>query len=103
MSGRKKVRTDDIAPGHSRRFRHRILWNRRPDGPADGGDIDEVVIRNAAAVHVEQMDDRCWWIGIDLPDGSRWMGNFSCDSRGRMTFSEQANEGVVFDVDDSHE
>lgn len=87
---------------HATDFVHRILWNRRPTNPADCGDIDEIVIRNPQAVHVEQMDDRCWWIGIDMPDGTYWHGNFSCDSRGRMRFSEQENAGINFDPDHSH-
>ena len=85
--------------------RHRILWNRRPVDPmrGDGGDIDEVVICNPRMVHVEQMDDRCWWIGIHMPDGSSWMGNFIADSRGRMRFSEQENAGIQWAHDATHE
>lgn len=78
-------------------WRHRILWNVR------GRDIDEIVILNPECVHVEQMDDRCWWIGIDLPDGGYWAGNFMCDRRGRMTFNEQEMEGFTWDVDHTHE
>jgi hypothetical protein len=74
----------------------RILWNRR------GDDIDEIVIENAT-VHIEQMNDRCWWIGIDLPHGGYWAGNFHADSRGRMTFSEQETWGFEWDRDDTHE
>src|SRR4051795_293317 len=58
--------------------RNRILWNRR------GRDIDELVVSDIADVHVEQMDNRCWWIGITRTDGSYWSGNFVSDSRGRM-------------------
>lgn len=74
----------------------RILWNRRDK------DIDEIVLHDAT-VHVEQMDDRCWWIGIDLPDGGYWSGNFHADSRGRMRFSEQECVGFEWDEDKSHE
>lgn len=79
--------------------RHRILWNVR------GHDIDEIVIDHPELVHVEQMDDRCWWIGIYLPAGNntrRWSGHFRCDSRGRMTFTEQDCD-LVWDEDESHE
>lgn len=75
----------------------RILWNRR------GEDIDEIVL-TGVTVHVEQMDDRCWWIGVYKPGGERyWMGNFVADSRGRMRFVEQENNGIVWDRDGSHE
>jgi len=80
----------------------RILWNRRPDSSSDGGDIDEIVA-HGVTIHVEQMNDRCWWIGITRPDGSSWSGNFSANSRGVMTFSEQENEGIEWERDESHE
>ena len=85
--------------------KHRILWNRRPANPMRGdcGDIDEVVIDSPQMVHVEQMDNRCWWIGIYMPDGSYWMGNFVADSRGRMRFSEQENNGIDWANDNTHE
>ena len=62
---------------------NRILYN------SGGVDIDEVVLSDVEMVHIEQMDGRCWWIGVYFPDGSRWSGNFSCDSRGRMIFTQQ--------------
>lgn len=80
----------------------RILWNRRPTGPADGGDIDEIVM-SGVDLHIEQMGDRTWWIGIQAPDGKRWAGNFHATSRGVMTFSEQEDEGIEWLVDHTHE
>jgi hypothetical protein len=74
----------------------RILWN-----PGDDGDIDEIVIHDCT-VHVEQMNDRCWWIGIDKGDAN-WSGNFHCDSRGRMRFTEQHNENLAWHANDTHE
>jgi len=53
-------------------------------------------------VHIEQMDNRCWWIGLHRPDGTYWHGNFTADSRGRMRFSQQENNGVEF-YDHTHE
>ena len=81
----------------------RILWHRRPIGN-DLGDIDEIVMHDVN-VHIEQMDDRCWWIGIWRGDGTEveWMGVFTATSRGRMQFTETGNIGVVWDVDDTHE
>ncbi len=80
---------------------HRILWNERDK------DIDEVVIDHPAMVHIEQIDERCWWIAIYLDDdssqGRYWMGNFRADSRGRMRFEEQDNNGVEWEQDEEHE
>lgn len=79
----------------------RILWNERPTSPGGGGgDIDEIVLHNVT-VHVEQMDGRCWWIGVYRGD-DRFAGNFSCDSRGRMSFSMQEDD-LPWDLDESHE
>ena len=80
----------------NRTTNNRILWNERDE------DIDEIVVQ-ADWVHVEQMTDRCWWIGIDLAGGGYWSGNFTCDSRGRMRFTEQDRDGFAWDIDDSHE
>lgn len=74
----------------------RILWNVRDK------DIDEIVIHDPEMVHVEQMSERCWWIGIYLGGDQRWSGNFSCDSRGRMQFTEQDCD-IEWDQDDAHE
>lgn len=81
---------------------NRILWNRAPDGRYDCGDIDEIVLHDAT-VHIEQMNDRCWWIGIDLPDGGYWAGNFTATSRGVMSFNEQERYGFEWDKDHMHE
>lgn len=74
---------------------NRILWN------VPGEDIDEIVIWEPEMVHVEQMNDRCWWIGIYLGDDRRWSGNFTCDSRGRMSFEPQ-DDDVEWHEDASH-
>lgn len=74
----------------------RILWNVRD------GDIDEIVMSDVD-IHIEQMTDRCWWIGVTSVDGHKyWAGNFTCDSRGRMTFTEQERD-FEWDVEDAHE
>ena len=75
---------------------NRILWNKR------GKDIDEIVLHDVERVHIEQMDDRCWWIGVYLEGVARyWMGNFVADSRGHMRFVEQENAGIEWDQDAS--
>lgn len=79
----------------------RILWNRRPTVPTDGGDIDEIVM-TGVDVHIEQMGELSWWIGITGADGCYWAGNFTWN-RGRMTFWQQDNDGVEWDRDDTHE
>lgn len=79
----------------------RILWNRRPTG-SDVGCIDEIVLTGVDMVHVEQMNDRCWWIGITLADGTSWDGNFTADSKGRMRFFEQESS-IEWALDASHE
>ncbi len=76
---------------------NRILWNQR------GRDIDEIVLHDVETVHIEQMDNRCWWVSIHLADGGYWAGNFMADSRGRMRFNEQETWDVVWKHDDSHE
>lgn len=81
----------------------RILWNERGTPHRGGGCIDEIVLAEVEWVHVEQMDDRCWWIGIDLKGGGYWAGNFVCDSRGRMRFVEQESERFAWDQDATHE
>lgn len=79
----------------------RILWNRRPNG--DGvGDIDEIVL-HGVDIHIEQMHDRSWWIGIDTPTGGNWSGVFSANSRGFMSFYQQDNDGVTWDEDECHD
>ena len=59
--------------------------------------------REEAHKLVEQMDDRCWWIGIDVEGGGYWAGNFYADSRGRMTFGVQEMDGFEWDEEASHE
>lgn len=86
----------------------RILWNYRDDEarPGERGEIDEVVLRNVN-VHIEQMNDGCWWIGIyDAENPERyWMGNIHTKnphSRAKLTFTEQENAGIEWDQDESH-
>lgn len=73
----------------------RILWNEGRE------DIDEIVVDFPEMVHIEQMHDRCWWIAIYLDGDKRWSGNFTCDSRGRMSFTEQ-DDDIEWDEDSEH-
>jgi hypothetical protein len=75
----------------------RILWNTR------GADIDEIVLEGVDCVHIEQMNDGHWWIGIDLHDGGYWAGNFSTLSpRSRMRFTEQESSGFEWERNEAH-
>jgi hypothetical protein len=85
----------------------RILWNRRPEpGRGERGEIDEIVLSNVD-IHIEQMNDGCWWIGIYRHDDPSiyWMGNIHTKnprSRAHITFTEQENAGIEWDRDESH-
>ena len=90
-----------------RKIRNRILWNYREDGRHRRGEIDEIVMSNVD-IHIEQMNDGCWWMGIYSRDDPEkyWMGNIHTlhpHSRARLTFTEQENAGIEWDDDDSHE
>lgn len=91
-----------LAPPTPEAPRDRILWNRRPKNVSDTGDIDEIVAHNVT-VHIEQMDDRCWWIGITWPDGSYWDGNFYATKKGKMTFGQQDYREGGWPTDEEHE
>lgn len=80
----------------------RILWNRRPETCIDTGDIDEIVA-HGVTVHIEQMDDRDWWIGITWPDGDNWMGHFHANSRGVMRFIQTEDRRDGWPTDEEHQ
>lgn len=44
------------------------------------GSIDEIVAKDCA-IHVEQMDNSGWYMGIDGPDGSYWQFWFGAKNR----------------------
>mgnify|MGYP001453089937 CR=1 FL=1 len=79
----------------------RILWNRRPETCIDASDIDEIVA-HGVTVHIEQMDDRDWWIGITWPDGDNWMGHFHANSRGVMRFLQTEDRRDGWPTDEEH-
>ncbi len=39
----------------------------------DEKEIDEIFVRDANHVHVEQLSDTCWWIYVSRKDGSAFM------------------------------
>ncbi len=44
------------------------------------GSIDEIVA-NGAGLHIEQMSDDGWFMGLDMPDGSYWQFWFGSKNR----------------------
>lgn len=40
--------------------------------PNDDGSIDEIVAKNVATLHIEQMSADGWFMGLDMADGSYW-------------------------------
>ena len=52
--------------------------------PREDGTLDEVVVSHPAVVHLEQMDEGSWWLGIDLVDGRRVTVNLSTKRNARV-------------------
>lgn len=69
-------RNNPVIPGHA----HEVRRN------ADGT-IDEVV--GWGFIHVEQMSQTHWWIGIDTADGRLLHLNFHAKGRIRLTVEDQ--------------
>ncbi len=46
----------------------------------DDGSIDEIVAK-AANLHIEQMSNDGWFMGLDMPDGSYWRFWFGSKNR----------------------
>lgn len=94
---------DDEASERDEAMINRILWNRRPKNPYDGGEIDEIVA-SKVNVHIEQMNDGVWWIALYNPDNpdEYWMGNFVAGARKTMTFKEQEDAAFTWERDEEH-
>ncbi len=45
-----------------------------------GGSIDEIVAKGVG-LHIEQMSDDGWFMGLDMPDGSYWQFWFGSKNR----------------------
>lgn len=51
----------------------------------DDGTLDEVVVDHPVSVHLEQMEDDSWWLGIDIGDGDPlvvWLGTRGRKAKG---------------------
>lgn len=51
---------------------------RCPEGP---GIIDEIVGKNVAVLHIEQMSEDGWFMGLNMQDGSYWQFWFGAKNR----------------------
>lgn len=63
---------------------------RNPDGT-----IDEVVARGGS-LHIEQLSDDGWYIGLDMPDGTYWqfyLGAKNRKSHVDLTLTESGSIG----------
>lgn len=83
---------DDVSHAHPRR---RILWNE-----AERKTIDEFVVHDAT-IHLEQMDDNCYWIGITDADGREFSVNLHTP-RATIRCTQQDCEWM-WDEDATHE
>ncbi len=57
--------------------------------------IDEIVANNVS-VHVEQMDDGLWWMGITRSDGVRLLVNFFT-KRAHIKCNAESEDGSICD------
>lgn len=49
--------------------------------PNDDKSIDEIVAKKVAILHIEQMSDDGWFMGLDMEDGSYWQFWFGAKNR----------------------
>lgn len=56
--------------------------------------IDEVVIKQPEMVHIEQMNDGLWWIGITVDDVLMHV-NFHTKNNMPITVNVQTDDGVI--------
>jgi len=59
--------------------------------PDETGAPDDIVAREAEAVHLERMGPETWWLGVYMPDGRRlvvWL-------QGRRNYDHDVDDVVV--------
>lgn len=56
------------------------------------GSHDEIVACHPRLLHLEQMDEDAWWMGIEMKDGSYFHVNFNSDTPIRLMIEA---EGVI--------
>jgi hypothetical protein len=54
----------------------------------EDGTVDEIVSENVKFLHVEQMDNGHWWIGITLKNKKRLMLNFTSGRKIKASVEE---------------
>lgn len=81
---------------------NRILWNGEADREPERGrpTIDEFVIHDAT-IHLEQMSDQCYWIGIDTKDGKHLAVNVW--ARRAHIFCTEQESDIAWDEVSTHD
>jgi hypothetical protein len=54
----------------------------------EDGTVDEIVSENVKFLHVEQMDNGHWWVGITLKNKKRLMLNFTSKRKIKASVEE---------------
>ncbi len=72
----------------------RILWN------AGGDTVDEIVLHDCM-VHIEQMSDGHYYVGITDRQGNNFTGNIGARGRGKVDFTI-TDSSVNWDEDEEH-
>lgn len=73
----------------------RILYNAKPDIPKFGK-VDEIVVHDCL-VHLEQMDDGHWYIGLYKEDGTScqiWINKGKLDFESDIRWEEEEREST---------
>ncbi len=56
--------------------------------------VDEIVASNVS-LHLEQMDDGYWWMGISRPNGERMMVNLYTKHRAAIAVNAESEDGRI--------
>lgn len=61
----------------------------------DDQTIDEIVARDVRSLHIEQMDDGLWWMGVEREDGVRLMVNFHTKRNAAIALNAESEDGTI--------
>lgn len=56
--------------------------------------VDEIVASNVS-LHLEQMDDGYWWMGISRPNGERMIVNLYTKHRAAIAVNAESEDGRI--------
>jgi hypothetical protein len=90
--------TEDVNDKLARGQLHRLVRTWRDRGEVrlnEDGSIDEIVIGAASHVHLEQMDDGHWWLGIMCDDGARLRVNLATLRGGKIRCIAESEDGII--------